>query len=147
MGGKTRFINRVPAIHSKNLYYRSNGGGRDSYIVATSGGFNNPNKLVEFKEAFVNSLRQYERPRSSYTKQGGMEGGMKRTASASTFNLKKKDSTSNLKSKNYLIDTQLTFSPKHHESQKNLRIYQKDQTIRLARPKSVRKKLFATIEM
>ena len=32
-GSKHRYEQRVPAIHAKNLYYRSDGTGRDSYIV------------------------------------------------------------------------------------------------------------------
>jgi hypothetical protein len=32
-GGKRNYRQRVPAIHSKNLYYHSDGTGRDSYIV------------------------------------------------------------------------------------------------------------------
>lgn len=30
---KTGYRERVPAIHAKNVYYRSDGTGRDSYIV------------------------------------------------------------------------------------------------------------------
>lgn len=51
----------------------------------SSGGFNNPNKVVEYRAAFVSSLRKYERPNSAYTKLGGMNSGMKRTPSASTL--------------------------------------------------------------
>ena len=32
-GGKRRPRESAPAIHAKNLFYRSNGTGRDSYIV------------------------------------------------------------------------------------------------------------------
>lgn len=32
-GGKHRYRPAVPTIHAKNLYYRSDGSGRDSYIV------------------------------------------------------------------------------------------------------------------
>ena len=31
--GKSRYRATAPVIHAKNLYYRSNGTGRDSYIV------------------------------------------------------------------------------------------------------------------
>ena len=41
MGYKNKFVERAPIIHAKNLYYHSDGTGRDSYIVETSGGFNN----------------------------------------------------------------------------------------------------------
>jgi len=52
---------------------------------ATSGGFNNPNKVVEYRAAFVSSLRKYERPNSAYTKLGGMSNGMRRTPSTNTL--------------------------------------------------------------
>lgn len=32
-GGKQRYKQVAPVIHAKNLYYRSDGSGRDSYIV------------------------------------------------------------------------------------------------------------------
>lgn len=53
---------------------------------ATSGGFNNPTtRILESRQAFLASLRKYERPNSAYAKLGGMSGGMKRTSSTSTF--------------------------------------------------------------
>ena len=56
------------------------------YINRTdSGGFNNSGKLMEFRGAFVKSLRQYARPNSAYSKLGGMSGGLRRTASTTTF--------------------------------------------------------------
>ena len=51
----------------------------------TSGGFNNVGRVVEYRQAFKDSLRQYERPFSSYVKLGGMACGMQRTASSNTF--------------------------------------------------------------
>ena len=32
-GGKSRYKVTAPTIHAKNLYYRSDGTGRDQYIV------------------------------------------------------------------------------------------------------------------
>lgn len=73
-------------MHAKAVQYRSNGTGRDSYIVATSGGFNNPAcKFRQSEQAFNAGLRHYDRPNSAYTKIGGMSGGLRRTASTNTF--------------------------------------------------------------
>lgn len=33
MGGKIRYNPTAPSIHAKNIFYRSDGTGRDSYIV------------------------------------------------------------------------------------------------------------------
>ncbi len=46
-----------------------------------SGGFNNLTKMVHQSEQFVKSLRSYNRPTSSYTKQGGKLQGLKLTPS------------------------------------------------------------------
>ena len=52
----------------------------------TSGGFNNPTtRVMEYRQAFLASLRKYERPNSAYSKLGGMSGGLRRTASTNTF--------------------------------------------------------------
>lgn len=56
-----------------------------NFFRSTSGGFNNIGKVVEYRQAFVASLRQYERPQSAYQKLGGMTGGLRRTASSNTF--------------------------------------------------------------
>lgn len=32
-GGKRIYRDTAPAIHAKNIYYRSDGTGRDSYVV------------------------------------------------------------------------------------------------------------------
>jgi hypothetical protein len=52
----------------------------------TSGGFNNPSKMIEYREAFVKSLRHYNRATSAYIKRGGRSGvGMTITPSVNTF--------------------------------------------------------------
>ena len=112
----------------------------------TSGGFNNPSKVVEYRAAFVSSLRKYDRPNSAYTKLGGMTGGMKRTASSSTF-AQTMDSQRELKKRDYLVETQLTFDWKYHEGQKSLRKSQRHLDMRLSQPKKVRDKfMYQTID-
>lgn len=50
----------------------------------TSGGFNSVGKMVEYREAFVKSLRGYSRPASAYSKLGGKAYGFKRTPALTT---------------------------------------------------------------
>jgi hypothetical protein len=73
---KRHVVENAPQIHAKPLYYYANGTGRDSYIVETSGGFNNVASFIEYRQAFVKSLRSYSRPRSAYTKSGGKAVGI-----------------------------------------------------------------------
>lgn len=47
-------------MHPMNVYYKSDGTGRDSYIVDTSGGFNNTGRLLNYKDQFKRSLRVYD---------------------------------------------------------------------------------------
>jgi hypothetical protein len=108
---------RNPTIQSKAVLYKSDGSGRDSYVVTSSGGFSNPSKLVNFKKAFVNSLREYNRPQTSYVKRGGQSVGMQRTASPNTYASKE----SLCERKDQAIAAQLTFDPKFMVAQKRLR--------------------------
>jgi hypothetical protein len=48
----------APVIHAKPVFYRANGGGRDTYIETTSGGqFNSINSNFEYRDNFKKSLR------------------------------------------------------------------------------------------
>jgi len=50
-----------PVIHSKPVYYRANGSGRDSYIENNSGGqFRTINATLDYREVFKKTLRTYE---------------------------------------------------------------------------------------
>lgn len=40
--------------------------------------------MIEYREAFVKSLRGYNRPTSSYTKMGGKSYGLKKTPALTT---------------------------------------------------------------
>ena len=56
-----------PVIHTKNVFYRANGGGRDTYIENTSGGqFNTINSTLDYRETFKKTLRSYERATSNH---------------------------------------------------------------------------------
>ena len=57
---KQRYVDAMPVIHSKSLIYHPNGGGRDSYIFASSGGFTKQHSSGEFRNTFYNSLRQQD---------------------------------------------------------------------------------------
>ena len=74
----------TPLMHPMPVYYHSNGTGRDSYIVETGGGLHNLSRMIEYREAFVKSLRSYSRPKSAYVKQGGKSVGFQRTPSVTT---------------------------------------------------------------
>ncbi|CDW76582.1 UNKNOWN [Stylonychia lemnae] len=52
---------KSPVIHSRAVNYRHDGSGRDSYIITGNGGYQNSGKHSEFREAFKQSLRSYER--------------------------------------------------------------------------------------
>jgi hypothetical protein len=56
----------APVVHSKHVYYRANGTGRDSYIETTSGG---QNKIChatrDYREVFKKTLRGYDRSTSN----------------------------------------------------------------------------------
>ena len=73
-----------PLMHPMPVYYHSNGSGRDTYIVETGGGLHNLSRMIEYREAFVKSLRSYSRPKSAYIKQGGRQVGFQRTPSVNT---------------------------------------------------------------
>jgi len=67
----------------------------------------------------VKSLRQYERPASAYTKVGGMGQGMRRTASTTLLDLSRQK-TEQIKKKDFLTESQLTFDWKYQQEQKQL---------------------------
>ena len=51
-----------PVMHSKPIFYRADGNGRDMYVVSTSGGnFSTMNHSYEYRDNFKRSLRSYER--------------------------------------------------------------------------------------
>ena len=58
--------NISPYIHSKPVYYMSDGTGRDSYIVRSSGGLFEEYKPGSTKNSFYTTLRQYETGKASY---------------------------------------------------------------------------------
>lgn len=56
-----------PVIHTKHVYYRANGTGRDSYIETTSGGqFSTLNATYDYRENFKKTLRTNERQTSKH---------------------------------------------------------------------------------
>ena len=72
-------------IKPRGVFYHSDGSGRDTYIGSNSGGLNNYTGQQEYREAFKRSLRQIDRPQTTYYKQGGRYNGMKKTPSVNTF--------------------------------------------------------------
>ena len=64
------------------VYYRNDGTGRDSYIGSTSGGLMTNCSLVDFKTAFKQSLRRYERSQQAFVKHGGHSVGFTKSQSA-----------------------------------------------------------------
>lgn len=57
---KQRAQDFLPYIHSKGVNYVNNGGGRDTYISASSGGLRNLHMPAQFKRTFYNNLRVYD---------------------------------------------------------------------------------------
>jgi len=54
-------------IHTKHVFYRANGTGRDSYIETTSGGqFSTLNATYDYRENFKKTLRHYDRTTSKH---------------------------------------------------------------------------------
>lgn len=69
-------------IHSRAVQYHSDGTGRDTYIGFNKGGLAiYGHKQVKQIDQFKQSLRQIDRPQSTYSKSGGFSVGMRRTAS------------------------------------------------------------------
>jgi hypothetical protein len=49
---------------AKNIFYKPDGSGRDTYIESTSGGsFNTLQSNFDYRSKFMNSLRHYEKSR------------------------------------------------------------------------------------
>ena len=67
-----KFFEKVkqPYLHSKPIQYNDDGTGRDGYVKQTNGGLSNfdmPNRMREYRQAFVNGLRQHEEiPSANY---------------------------------------------------------------------------------
>ena len=73
-----------PVLSPLPVHYHNNGSGRDSYISHTDGGLtHNRNTLVDFRQAFKDSLRRQDRLQTSYVKQGGHDGGIRRSLRSS----------------------------------------------------------------
>ena len=69
-----------------------------------------------------------------------MTQGLRRTASTNTFK-HTLEAQQDIKKRDYLVESQLTFNWKYHESQKQLRGEQKRMDVRLAEPKKKRDKM------
>jgi len=50
----------MPSIHSRDITYINNGGGRDTYISNSSGGLRATYAPGHGKNTFYNGLRQYQ---------------------------------------------------------------------------------------
>ena len=61
---------KQPELHSKPIKYNDDGTGRDGYVKSTNGGLSNydvSNRMREYRQAFVNGLRNHEEiPSSNY---------------------------------------------------------------------------------
>lgn len=106
----------------------------------TNGGITNMSRMIEYREAFVKSLRAYARPVSAYTKIGGRSGvGYKRNASVtpgapsinslntpftiSHADLNKSHDYSPCRpKKDVLVESQLHFEPKYAALQSKIRV-------------------------
>lgn len=118
----------------------------------TSGGFNNVGKMVEYREAFVKSLRGYSRPASAYSKLGCKAYGLKRTPALTTgspnyfkedisdYGMERQAMTPDHQQPDYLVSCQLSFSESQYQAESALRKYQQHLDLRLAKPKHQRQR-------
>eukprot|EP00347_Sterkiella_histriomuscorum_P022841 403336949 len=132
---KRHYVAPAPTMAPMNVFYRSDGTGRDSYVTQTNGGLTNTGRMLHQKDAFKMSLRQYNDPRTTscypYVKLGGKTAGFDKAKSTNTFShsLKYKtidhnnplrNSQSNIYSNNFLEgeeDQQLQYSPTSNRQQ------------------------------
>ena len=104
-------------IHSKPVVYVNNGGGRDSYISANSGGLRCENRAAHGQRTFYSNLRKYEQ-------RAQPNQGMSHTA---TFNDKR----------DILANTQNKLNDKFRRNASLVRNYQNMLDYRLSAPKQV----------
>ena len=64
-----------PVMHAKPLHYRSDGSGRDSYVIRTEGGLAQDYSIVDQMTSFKRSLRDNPRITSAYRQRGDHDGG------------------------------------------------------------------------
>ena len=107
-----------PVIHSKPIHYTSDGTGRDSYIVRSSGGLFSEYVPGSVKSGFYNSLRQYDN--TSLSPKRSRSPGKKDffLTSQSHFNSTQKASFRKLNSYQRMLDTKLS-KPKHTKAKKD----------------------------
>lgn len=98
------------------------------------GGFQNPSKIVHFKKAFTNSLRDYARPQTSYIKKGGQSTGFTLTKMNFTTD---KAGVSPLKKEHidYMIASQLHLGSRQQASRNSVANYQRSLDSRLSQPR------------
>ena len=108
-----------PFIHSKPVHYHSNGTGRDSYIVRSSGGLYSEYVPGSSKNAFYTGLRQYEDSRSQSPFGRSLSPRVKGT---------KKD---------VFLRSQNHFNSTHQSNFRKMKSYQRGLDNRLAIPKKI----------
>ena len=57
---RRKYVEPMPTLPGKMVYYRSDGTGRDSYIMSSSGGFHTAVKGQMWQKQFMAGLRDYE---------------------------------------------------------------------------------------
>lgn len=103
-----------PVIHSKPVHYASDGTGRDSYIVRSSGGLFNEYQPGSTKNSFYTSLRQYETGKASYNqKRRSLSPSLKEKGdiflrSQSHFNSTAMSSIQKMKTYQRILDNRLS---------------------------------------
>ena len=58
----------APRMVAKGIHYRSDGSGRDSYVICNEGGFAHQPSFIQVEEQFRRSLRKHELTQSAYKK-------------------------------------------------------------------------------
>ena len=104
-----------PIIHSKAIFYQSDGTGRDSYVTISSGGLHNATSYGKFKTTFYNGLRNY----------GSLPHTFRKSAQSMS---PKKDSFS---------ATAFIYRNKYPQLLKTMSAYQGKMSARLSKPKYI----------
>ena len=116
-----QYKEKSPRIDSKGVYYHSDGTGRDSYVVVSSGGLVKAANAGEYKSTFYQQLRQYENRNGSHP-------------SSKNF-LKMNRSISPKSKQDIYFQTMANFSKKHQHESKLISMYQHQMDKRLSKPK------------
>ena len=74
-----RFNSPAPVIQPLGVHYKSDGSGRDSYIISGEGGLAHNYRFIDCNTSFKQSLRQSAKRTRAYTKCGGYETGIGRS--------------------------------------------------------------------